>query len=172
MPEKAWKRTERRIARQLGGERTPLSGPGSRHTAADVIGVPEYVEIKRRRQDTTHGSLVELEERARRQDRRPAIVYELQGQGLRALVWAAVWFEDYLDHRSPSGEGSWWHRADVGAHGPWMIEHEVARQQPNGTLVRDTVQSAREEDGGRPLVVVSVHHSSRQAALVPLVEGW
>lgn len=43
---KAWKAEERRIAKALGGERTPLSGSNSKHTSGDVIRCPFYVEAK------------------------------------------------------------------------------------------------------------------------------
>jgi len=48
MADKTWKAVERRICKALGGQRTPLSGGSSRHTRADCIGIPEYVEIKHR----------------------------------------------------------------------------------------------------------------------------
>lgn len=46
MVEPAWKQEERKVARVLGGERTPLSGSNSRHTSGDVIQTPYYVDAK------------------------------------------------------------------------------------------------------------------------------
>lgn len=49
MPDKAWKAFERRIAKSLGTERTPLSGGASRHTTSDTLHPDLYVECKTRR---------------------------------------------------------------------------------------------------------------------------
>ena len=49
MADKTWKAVERRICKQLGGEKTPLSGFHSKHTAADCLNTKEYVEIKHRK---------------------------------------------------------------------------------------------------------------------------
>lgn len=46
MTNPAWKQEERKVARALGGERNPLSGSNSRHTAGDVIQTPHYVDAK------------------------------------------------------------------------------------------------------------------------------
>lgn len=46
MSNPAWKKEERKIARALGGERTPLSGSNSRHTGGDVIETEYYVDAK------------------------------------------------------------------------------------------------------------------------------
>lgn len=53
MPHKApshyWKRFERRIARSLGTERTPLSGGASRHTRSDTLHPTLFIEAKCRK---------------------------------------------------------------------------------------------------------------------------
>lgn len=46
MTEKAWKQEERKVGQTLGGERNPLSGSNSRHTAGDVIQTPYFVDCK------------------------------------------------------------------------------------------------------------------------------
>jgi len=43
---KYWKRFERRIARSVGTERTPLSGGASRHTRSDTLHPTLYIEAK------------------------------------------------------------------------------------------------------------------------------
>ncbi len=44
-----WKGMERKIAKLLGGERTPLSGINSGHTGADIIHPYFFVECKYRK---------------------------------------------------------------------------------------------------------------------------
>jgi len=46
LPDKAWKAFERRIAKSLGTDRTPLSGGASRHTTSDTLHPHLYVECK------------------------------------------------------------------------------------------------------------------------------
>ena len=46
MPPKTWKVVERRIARYLGTERTPLSGGNGRQTRSDTLHPRLYVEAK------------------------------------------------------------------------------------------------------------------------------
>ncbi len=54
MPDKAWKAFERRIAKSLGTERTPLSGGASRHTTSDTLHPDLYVECKWRKRSLVH----------------------------------------------------------------------------------------------------------------------
>ncbi len=54
MPDKAWKAFERRIAKSLGTERTPLSGISSRHTSSDTLHPDLYVECKWRKRSLVH----------------------------------------------------------------------------------------------------------------------
>ena len=46
MPPKTWKVVERRIARYLGTERTPLSGGNGRQTRSDTLHFRLYCEVK------------------------------------------------------------------------------------------------------------------------------
>jgi len=48
-PSHYWKRFERRIARSLGVERTPLSGGASGHTRSDTLHPTLYIEAKCRK---------------------------------------------------------------------------------------------------------------------------
>ncbi len=54
MPDKAWKAFERRIAKSLGTDRTPLSGISSRHTSSDTLHPDLYVECKMRKRSLVH----------------------------------------------------------------------------------------------------------------------
>ena len=49
MGDKAWKAFERRIAKSLGTDRTPLSGGASRHTTSDTLHPDLYVECRLRK---------------------------------------------------------------------------------------------------------------------------
>lgn len=171
MPEKAWKGAERKVARDLGGERTPLSGSNSRHTSADGIGLEEYLEHKRRKRDPVHERLSELTRAARRRDRRPIIYYELDNDEGPVARWAAMWLDRYLELRAMNGgqplslqnEGP----LEEGPGRPWLVVHEVGRRLPHGQLVRDTCREA-DREGRWPLVVISRHRSPNRVALVPL----
>ena len=55
MPEKSWKVCERRIAKFFGGQRNPLSGRNSKHTAGDVIHDDLFVEVKQRKKHAVIG---------------------------------------------------------------------------------------------------------------------
>lgn len=55
MTNPAWKQEERKVARALGGERTPLSGSNSRHTAGDAIQTPHFVDCKLAGQSNSTG---------------------------------------------------------------------------------------------------------------------
>lgn len=46
MPDKPWKRAERKAAAAIGGKRNPLSGGSAGHTRADVIHPVIYLEMK------------------------------------------------------------------------------------------------------------------------------
>ena len=48
MPDKAWKQRERDVADFFHGQRNPLSGRSSKHTAADVIHDRLFIECKLR----------------------------------------------------------------------------------------------------------------------------
>lgn len=49
MPDKAWKRAERKAAAVIGGKRNPLSGGSAGHTRSDVIHPVIYLEMKYRK---------------------------------------------------------------------------------------------------------------------------
>ena len=48
MPDKAWKKRERDVAKYFNGERTPLSGGNGKVTRADVIHDELFIECKLR----------------------------------------------------------------------------------------------------------------------------
>lgn len=159
----SWKAVERRICRALGGERTPLSGENSRHTSADCIQTPEYVEVKMQPDPTAHAHLAELQKKARRYDREPFILYEVPD----GPAWAAMWLERYLKDRWPTGEIDLPHVYIRQVFGCALFRHEVGHRLPHRALVEDTIEKAREE-GRPPLVVLQKKGSPRRVALVPV----
>lgn len=169
MGQEAWKRTELGVARDMGGSRTTSPAQTSpEKTNADVHGVPEYVEIKRRKTSAAHEALADLSERARRRDRDPALVYELLQEEGPALRWVALWFDRFLEDRD---EGEW-AGPPLGARPPWLVEHRVGRRLTHGTLVEETLDARLEEGHPGPVVVVvAVHGSPRKVALLPR-EEW
>ena len=60
MPPKTWKSVERRIARYLGTERTPLSGGNSRQTRSDTLHPLLYAEIKHGKRPWTWAAISRL----------------------------------------------------------------------------------------------------------------
>ena len=73
MPEPVHKRREREVADLLGGERNPLSGSMSKHTAGDVISDVFFVEQKHRKQHTVWGLFDSVRMLARKEKRIPVI---------------------------------------------------------------------------------------------------
>lgn len=174
MPEKAWKRSERAVARELGGERTPLSGSNSKHTSGDGIFLEEYLEHKRRESDPVHEQLTELGKRARRRERWPLVVFDLVDQDGPGARWAGLWLDRYLELKRETGGTPLAFREDSPLDRPtgtpWMIEHQVGRRLPHGQLVLNTIQEAAREERP-PLVVVTRNRSPNRVALVPLEVG-
>jgi len=82
MPDASWKRDERQVASALGGERNPLSGSASRHTAGDVIHPTFYVECKRRKRWSVWALYEDVKRRAEREGKVPLLTlkqYRKQG---------------------------------------------------------------------------------------------
>jgi len=65
---KNWKATERKVARSLGTERTPLSGGNSKMTRSDTLDKEIFCEVKHR----VHISTVSLFRRTQRMARKEA----------------------------------------------------------------------------------------------------
>ena len=81
MADKGFKQYERRIARQFGVHRTPLSGRNSRHTASDTLHAKLFIDTKVRREVRTLWRLFRvLEDLARQEQKRPVLI----GKGPRA----------------------------------------------------------------------------------------
>ncbi|GAI64890.1 unnamed protein product, partial [marine sediment metagenome] len=78
-PDKAWKAFERRIAKSLGTERTPLSGGASRHTRSDTLHPDLFVECKQRKTSLLHGLFVPIRRQAKVEHKVPVLAYHRKG---------------------------------------------------------------------------------------------
>lgn len=165
-----WKSAERRIARKLGGERTPLSGENSRHTSGDAIDIPEYLEVKMQPENKSHEQLTELGKKARRRDRHPLIIYEHTDYN-PTVRWAAMWFDHFLELREAKINSVYRKLRDINfvdeGCSPYLIEHRVGARLTNGALVFDTIGCA-DDEGKPPLIVIQKKRSSNQLTLIPL----
>jgi len=68
---------ERRIAKKLGGHRTPLSGKNSLITGADVFSTKfpiHYFELKSRASHAIHSLFRDTEKKAKEEDKLPYVV--------------------------------------------------------------------------------------------------
>jgi len=74
-----WKSVERRICRQLGGQRNPLSGANSRHTSGDIIHDSLYVEIKHRKKIPFYKTFKETVKEAKKEKKIPMVVFHEKG---------------------------------------------------------------------------------------------
>lgn len=94
MPDAAWKALERRIAHDLGVERTPLSGGSSRITRSDTLHPELYVEIKLRAKHSIFTLFKQVRVDARKEGKRPiAVLHEKYHPGSLAVIdWA--WFRE------------------------------------------------------------------------------
>ncbi len=78
--DKLWKRTERRIAKELGGQRNSLSGSNSKVTSGDVIHDRFYVEIKERKRIPFYKVIEETIKNAKQENKIPLIVIHEKGR--------------------------------------------------------------------------------------------
>ena len=69
-----WKKFERKVAKKLGGVRTPLSGSHSRHTSGDVIHDRFYVECKYRSRFAVASIFDEVKKKAKMEGKIPILV--------------------------------------------------------------------------------------------------
>ena len=85
MPDKAWKRAERKGAAVLGTQRTPLSGGTSRHTRSDTLHPIIYLEMKYRKSFAVV-SQIRLEEKKAKKEGKVAVL-GFQQRGLKTRYY-------------------------------------------------------------------------------------
>jgi len=79
MKRQSWKRVERKVAKELGGVRNPLSGSPSLHTAGDVIHPDLFVEVKSRSKLPFWETWLNVKERGRVEGKIPILVMHKKG---------------------------------------------------------------------------------------------
>ena len=79
MPDKSWKVLERRIAKELGTKRTPLSGSNSGQTSSDTLSDRYYVEVKYRKKIPFLTVFNDTVEKARKEGKKPIVVFHEAG---------------------------------------------------------------------------------------------
>jgi len=89
MPDKAWKAFERRIAKSLGTDRTPLSGGASRHTRSDTLHPDLYVECRARKALALHEPFLEVSGNAHEESKVP--IMALHKKGTRTTLAVIDW---------------------------------------------------------------------------------
>ncbi|MBI4332915.1 MAG: hypothetical protein HY673_16730 [Chloroflexi bacterium] len=103
--DKAWKAAERHVARALGGQRTPLSGNNSKHTAGDVIHPSLYVEVKYRKRFAIVSLMKQVEKAARKEGKTPVLALQEAGAKKRYyLVEEAVFLDSLAQRQADHGE--------------------------------------------------------------------
>ena len=83
MPDKSWKRAERKAANLIGGVRTPLSGGASRHTHGDAIHPVIYLEMKYRKSFAMVSQMRREEEKAKREGKVAILGFQQKGLKIR-----------------------------------------------------------------------------------------
>lgn len=96
MSDPAWKKAERRIARYLGSERTPLSGGNGRATRSDSLHPRLFVETKHgknvpRTWAAIQKLLSDTTTKAAAEDKNPVVVIHAKGRGNPATYPAYIW---------------------------------------------------------------------------------
>ena len=79
MPDKPWKRAERKGATTIGSHRTPLSGGSSRHTRSDTLHPTIYLEMKYRKSFAVVSQIRREEEKAKKEGKVAVLGFQQRG---------------------------------------------------------------------------------------------
>ena len=79
MPDKPWKRAERKGATAIGSNRTPLSGSSSRHTRSDTLHPTIYLEMKYRKSFAVVSQIRREEEKAKKEGKVAVLGFQQRG---------------------------------------------------------------------------------------------
>ena len=83
MPDKPWKRAERKGAKVIGGSRNPLSGGSSRHTRGDAIHPVIYLEMKYRQRFAVVSQMEKEEVKAKKESKVAVLGFQQRGKHTR-----------------------------------------------------------------------------------------
>jgi hypothetical protein len=75
MTDKAWKKMERRVAREVGTERTPLSGGNGKQTRSDTLHEKYYIEAKQRKKIPFFAEFKRTIMRAKKEGKIPMVIF-------------------------------------------------------------------------------------------------
>lgn len=103
MPDKAWKAFERRIAKSLGVDRTPLSGSLSRLTSSDTLHPDLYVECRYRSRLSVHTWWLVVRQFALKEHKVPVLaLHQAESRTTMAVIdwrfFLKLW-NDYIHER-------------------------------------------------------------------------
>ena len=76
----SWKGVERKVARSLGTERTPLSGGNSKHTRSDTLHEKLFIETKHRKHFSILVLYRETLELAKQENKIPILCLKEKGK--------------------------------------------------------------------------------------------
>jgi len=79
MPDKPWKRAERKGAAAIGSTRTPLSGGTSRHTRSDTLHPTIYLEMKYRKTFAVVSQIRKEEVKAKKEGKVAVLGFQQKG---------------------------------------------------------------------------------------------
>ena len=78
--DKSWKQVERKVARSLDTERTPLSGGNSKQTRSDTLDEKLFVEVKQRKHFSVLVLYRKTLELARKEHKIPVLCLKEKGK--------------------------------------------------------------------------------------------
>ena len=89
MVDKPWKQVERKVAKSLDTERTPLSGGNSKQTRSDTLDEKLFVEVKHRKSFSVLSLYRETAKLARKENKIPVLCLKEKGKHgeLAVISW-------------------------------------------------------------------------------------
>lgn len=148
---KSWKSVERRIAKRLGTNRTPLSGENSRHTGSDTLHPNLFVEVKSWEDPSLHDEFMDLRRKARYRDKKAMILLEENAEDPMFLLITD--FDEALEQDEPRSESL------LDFSSSFLLKHICKAQSPYYDLMEKSRKRARSE-GKRPVLAISKNRSS------------
>ena len=93
-----WKKRERNIAKDLGTERTPLSGSNSRHTSSDTLSDIFYIESKLRASPPGWALFEKTALQAAKEGKIPLVIYSKKFKQKKQVICDYDWLIEILRH--------------------------------------------------------------------------
>jgi hypothetical protein len=93
----AWKQMERRVAKFMKGQRTPLSGSNSHQTSSDVIHPDLYIECKLRAHLSVASLYADTEKKAKKEKKIPVVVLKEKNKKGELYVIKSTYMEEFVN---------------------------------------------------------------------------